>query len=87
MCDGKSLYGDELATLHARIADNNSLHSRGKREEINMLDEYVFELKKVVKKNEALNKLHIAWDAGNGVAGIAVEELLKSAKGEQTARC
>lgn len=84
MCDGRSLYGDELATLHTRIADNNLLHSRGKREEINMLDEYLFELKKVVAKSDVLNTLHLAWDAGNGVAGIVVEELLKNAKAEQT---
>jgi phosphomannomutase len=84
MCDGKALYGAELASLRTRIANNAMLHSRGKREEVDMLDEYAFELKKSVAGSDALDKLHIAWDAGNGVAGIAVEELLKSAKAEQT---
>lgn len=77
MCDGKSLYGAELAALRKRIETGDLLHSRGKREEVDMLDEYVFELKKTLKKTNALDELAIAWDAGNGVAGIVVEELLK----------
>ena len=84
MCDGKSLYGDALASLHARIATNDLLHSRGQREEISMLEEYVFELKKVLKQTSALDKLSVAWDAGNGVAGIAVEPLLRDAKAPQS---
>lgn len=84
MCDGKSLFGAELASLRPRIEQNNLLHSRGQREEVDMLDEYVFELKKSVAASGALDKLHIAWDAGNGVAGIAVEELLKGQKSEHT---
>lgn len=82
MCDGKSLYGDALASLRDRIADNNLLHSRGKREEVDMRDEYVFELKKSLGTSHDLDALSIAWDAGNGVAGIIVEELLKTANGE-----
>ncbi len=84
MCDGKSLFGAELASLRPRIEHNHMLHSRGKREEVDLLDEYVFELKKSVNGSGALDKLHIAWDAGNGVAGIVVEELLKDSKADQT---
>jgi phosphomannomutase len=84
MCDGKSLYGDELALLRKRIETGDLLHSRGQREEVGMLDEYVFELKKSLGKSGALEKLHIAWDAGNGVAGVVVEELLNGNKGEHT---
>lgn len=84
MCDGKSLYGDELASLRKRIENGDLLHSRGQREEVDMLDEYVFELKKSLGKSGALEKLHIAWDAGNGVAGVVVEELLNGNKGEHT---
>ncbi|MFZ4541768.1 MAG: phosphomannomutase/phosphoglucomutase [Rickettsiales bacterium] len=84
MCDGKSLFGAELASLRPRIEHNNLLHSRGKREEIDMLDEYVFELKKSLGSTDALENLHIAWDAGNGVAGIVVHELLKNVKQEHT---
>lgn len=76
MCDGKSLYGDALASLRNRIADNNMLHSRGKREEVDTRDEYVFELKKSLGESRALDTLSIAWDAGNGVAGGVVEELI-----------
>lgn len=82
MCDGKSLYGADLATLRSRIENNNLLHSRGHREEVDMLDEYVFELKKVLEKSHALDTMPIAWDAGNGVAGMVIEELLKLTKAE-----
>ena len=84
MCDGKSLYGEALASLRDRIADNNLLHSRGKREEVDMLDEYVFELKKSLGESRALDTLSIAWDAGNGVAGLVVEDLLKTAQAAHT---
>jgi phosphomannomutase len=85
MCDGKSLYGSELASLRQRLIDNDLLHSRGKREEVDILDEYVFELTKVVAKSHALDRLNLAWDAGNGVAGIVVEKLLKGASGNHRA--
>ncbi len=78
MCDGKSLYGEALAGLRARIVDTNLLHSRGKREEIDMRDEYVFELKKALGTSAALDRLAIAWDAGNGVTGDVVHELIEA---------
>mgnify|MGYP000889776927 CR=1 FL=1 len=84
MCDGKSLYGAELASLRKRIETGDLLHSRGKREEIDMLDEYVFELRKGAGISDALEHLHIAWDAGNGAAGVAIEELLNGTKAEHT---
>lgn len=77
MCDGASLYGPELAALRLRVEHNQLLHSRGKREEVSMLDEYVFELKKALG-GLALADIPIAWDAGNGVAGLVVEALLKA---------
>lgn len=80
MCDGKSLYGSALASLRTRLEENNLLHSRGQREEVEMLDEYVFELQKTFTEIPALNTLTVAWDAGNGVAGLVLEELLKTAK-------
>ena len=80
MCDGKSLYGAELASLRTRLSLNTLLHSRGHREEVGMLEEYIFTLKKSLGTSDALNKLNIAWDAGNGVAGLVIEELLKFKK-------
>ena len=82
MCDGSSLYGAELASLRTRVEKNDLLHSRGAREEVDMLDEYIFELRQALGESGALKKLSIAWDAGNGVAGIVVDTLLK-AKGNQ----
>ncbi|MES2984523.1 MAG: phosphomannomutase/phosphoglucomutase [Pseudomonadota bacterium] len=84
MCDGKSLYGAQLASLRDRIEHNQLLHSRGKREEVDLLDEYVFELRKSLGDSKALQKLSIAWDGGNGVAGIAISELLKDVADKHT---
>jgi phosphomannomutase len=85
MRDGKSLYGSELASLRKRIESNELLHSRGHREEIHLLDEYVDCLQRVLKDTGGLNQLSIAWDAGNGAAGLAVQELIDGALAPQTA--
>ncbi len=79
MCDGSSLYGDALAALRTRVEQGNLLHSRGQREEIDLKDEYAFELKKALGTTAALDTITIAWDAGNGVAGPVVEMLVKDA--------
>lgn len=84
MCDDCSLYGADLASLRGRIESGNLLHSRGQREEIDMVDEYADELRRALGDSRALDKLQIAWDAGNGVAGIAIEELLQNVTQEQT---
>lgn len=76
MCDEKSLYGAELATLGPRITAGNLLHSRGQREEIGLLHEYIHCLKTALGDTNALDHLPLAWDAGNGVAGIVIDELL-----------
>lgn len=77
MCDGKSLYGDALAALRTRIEKGDLLHSRGQREEVDLRDEYLFELRKTFTRGHALDNLSIAWDAGNGAAGVVVEDLIK----------
>ena len=79
MCDGRSLYGSQLASLRERIAQNDMYHSRGAREEVDMLDEYTHELKRTIGPS-ILNTVPVAWDGGNGVAGIVIEELLKFAE-------
>jgi phosphomannomutase len=79
MCDNKSLYGAELAALRARIQTGRLLHSRGKREEVDLLDEYVFELEKCFGGKDVLDHVCMAWDAGNGVAGGVIEELIADA--------
>ena len=80
MCDGKSLYGAELASLRNRIVAHELLHSRGHSEQVEMEDEYVLELQKALGDTDALNKFPVAWDAGNGVAGGIVQDLLKFTK-------
>jgi len=85
VCDGKPFFGTELAALRSRIEAGKLLNSRGQREEVKMLDEYVDCLERSLKESDALNKLAIAWDAGNGAAGIVVEELLKDVQGKHTA--
>ena len=78
MCDGGSLYGAELATLRTRLQEGQLLHSRGQREEVGVLDEYLDALMRALGETDALNRLAIAWDAGNGVAGPVVAELIAS---------
>lgn len=78
MCDGKSLYGPALAGLRKRIETGELLHSRGSREEVQVLDEYVYELANTEGVAGALDSLAIGWDGGNGAAGVVIEELLKS---------
>lgn len=84
MCDECSVHGAELASLRTRIEQANLLHSRGSREEIDILDEYIACLNTALGKSRALDKLDIAWDAGNGVAGIVIEELVKDSNAEHT---
>lgn len=84
MCDECSVHGAELASLRGRIEQANLLHSRGQREEIDILDEYVICLNTALGESRALDKLNIAWDAGNGVAGPVIEELVKNAAAEHT---
>ena len=75
--EGKPFYGRELAALRDRLAQNQLLHSRGHREEVKMLDEYTDCLQRSLGDSDALNKLSIAWDAGNGVAGPVISHLLE----------
>lgn len=76
MVDGKPFYGEALAGLRTRCEAGALLHSRGHREEVNMLDEYVFELKKALGNDTLLDRFPVAWDAGNGVAGLVLQHLL-----------
>ena len=73
--DEKPFYGEQLAALRERIQNNQLLHSRGQREEVQMLDEYVQYLLRS-SHVAALDKLSAVWDAGNGAAGVVVKELL-----------
>ncbi len=80
MADGKSLYGPALAKLRERIVHNQLLHSRGKREEVDMQDEYLFELNRALGENSPLAKLSVGFDAGNGIAGPTIAALLEQQK-------
>lgn len=82
--DGKPFFGAELAALRTRIEQNQLLHSRGQREEVQMLDEYLDCLERSLGDSRALDKLGIAWDAGNGAAGVVIEELLRQTGGSHT---
>lgn len=82
MCDGKPLYGAPLAALRMRCENGNLLHSRGVREEIDLIDEYVIDLKKGLGTTNALDRLPVAWDAGNGVAGMVVQHLIDGSTAE-----
>lgn len=76
MCDGRSLFGAELATLRTRLEQGDLLQSRGKREEIDVHDEYRYELLKIPSIQQALASMSLAWDGGNGAAGVVIAALL-----------
>lgn len=83
--EGKPFYGSELAGLRKRLEDNQLMHSRGVREEVKMIDEYADCLTRTLGTTGALETLSIAWDAGNGAAGVVVDELLKDIPGHHVA--
>lgn len=84
VCDGKPFFGEALAGLRTRLEQGQLLHSRGQREEIKIRDEYIDCLERSLGESHALNKLAIAWDAGNGAAGVVIEDLLKDTGGNHT---
>ena len=81
--DEKPFYGEQLAGLRDRIQNNQLLHSRGQREEVQMQDEYVHYLLRT-SHVAALDKLSAVWDAGNGAAGVVVQELLQGREKQHT---
>jgi phosphomannomutase len=85
--EGKSFYGAELAALRERLAEGRLLESRGQREEVHVHDEYLTAVKKALGNSDALNKISVAWDAGNGAAGVIIEPLLKATSVPQIGLC
>ncbi|PZP86533.1 MAG: phosphomannomutase [Azospirillum brasilense] len=79
MCDDCSLYGAELGSLRDRLEHAQVLHSRGQREEVDIADEYLLSLRKALGDTDALDRLAMVWDAGNGIAGPVIAELISEA--------
>ena len=82
--EGKPFFGEELASLRERIAQGHLLHSRGQREEVKLLDEYIETILRAFGDEPVLEQISIAWDAGNGAAGPVIEALLKTIERPQT---
>lgn len=84
VCEGKPFFGDALLGLRARIAAGHLLNSRGQREEVKMQDEYVDCLERSLGTTDALARLAVAWDAGNGASGHVVGQLLADKPNQTT---
>ncbi len=71
-------YGDAIKALGARAASADFAAGKGKVTEQSVFDAYV---ERLFKDYDGKRPLDIAWDAGNGAAGPAMEALIKRLPG------
>ena len=74
-----SFFGEDIAELGRIIADGRFAAGRGSREDRPMLEAYVDRL---VEDYDGGRPLKVAWDAGNGSAGKAMEMMCARLPGE-----
>ncbi|MBA3669298.1 MAG: phosphomannomutase/phosphoglucomutase [Sphingomonas sp.] len=78
---GRSVFGEEIQALGRRAAAADWVEGAGTVDEANVLDAYVDRL---VEDFEG-GTFRIGWDAGNGAAGPALQQLIKRLPGEHHA--
>jgi len=74
-------WGEAIQKLGARAAKGDWRSGEGGLEEIDILDRYV---ERLTADCRIERSLRIAWDAGNGAAGVALERLAERLPGEHT---
>jgi phosphomannomutase len=74
---GRPFFGADIQALGRMAAEGDWLHGRGEWERRDLLDAYVDRLLEGLDGIEpaALAGMRIAWDAGNGASGPALEKL------------
>ncbi|MDH3241320.1 MAG: phosphomannomutase, partial [Alphaproteobacteria bacterium] len=72
MAQGKAFYGDDILTLGEMAAAGAYGEGTGSQKTADVLDEYVARL---AGDYSGTAELAVAWDAGNGSAGQAMERL------------
>jgi phosphomannomutase len=81
LLNGRSVFGEEIQALGRRSAAGDWAEGSGSVEEADILDPYVDRLVEDFRGKA----YRIAWDAGNGAAGPALEKLLARLPGEHFA--
>jgi phosphomannomutase len=81
---GRPFFGADIQALGRMAAEGDWLHGRGEWERRDLLDAYVDRLLEGLDGIEpaALAGMRIAWDAGNGASGPALEKLAARLPGE-----
>jgi phosphomannomutase len=72
MAQGKAFYGDDILTLGEMAAAGDFGEGEGSAKSEDVLDDYVA---RVAEDYTGTRELAVAWDAGNGAAGEAMERL------------
>ena len=78
MMAGKTLHGEHIQELKAIMAGTTAAPAGltpGKRQELNLLDEYVQRIAQDVK---LARPMHVAIDCGNGVGGVIAQRLFEA---------
>ena len=81
LLNGRSVFGEEIQALGRRAADADWVDGTGTVEDADVLGAYVDRLVEDFKGGT----FRIGWDAGNGAAGPALEQLIKRLPGEHQA--
>jgi phosphomannomutase len=81
---GRPFFGADIQALGRMAAEGDWLHGRGEWERRDLLDAYVDRLLEGLDGIDpaALAGMRIAWDAGNGASGPALEKLAARLPGE-----
>nr|VFK15192.1 MAG: phosphomannomutase / phosphoglucomutase [Candidatus Kentron sp. LFY] len=75
MLGGKTLFGNAIAGLHARIESNRFISGKGNRKRQDITQEYLDRVSRDIPK--AKNTFTIVIDCGNGVAGSIAPQLFR----------
>ena len=81
LLNGRSVFGEEIQALGRRAAAADWVDGKGTIEDADVLGAYVDRLVEDFKGGT----FRIGWDAGNGAAGPALEQLIKRLPGEHQA--
>jgi phosphomannomutase len=81
---GRPFFGEDIQALGRMASSGDWLHGRGEWERRDLLDAYVDRILEGLDgiDHAWLARLRIAWDAGNGAAGPALEKLTAKLPGE-----
>ena len=81
LLNGRSVFGEEIQVLGRRAADGDWTDGAGTVDDADVLGAYVDRLVEDFQGGT----FRIGWDAGNGAAGPALEQLIKRLPGEHQA--